>query len=141
MSIKLQELYSDTTIVRHYIKDLSFENLCDINNQDLKKDEIKISDNIRVVFQAYNDDNFSVLFKYSCDCLLAQNEKRVFILEIDYFGLFKKNNMSNYSNDDLAKAGCIIIYPILKPIIEYVAQNGAPINIKLTEPDFNLIKT
>jgi len=140
MSIKLQELYDDTTIVKHYIKDLSFENLCDINIQDLKKDEFKIFDNIRVIFQAYNDDNFSVLFKYSCDCLLVENEKRVFILELDYFGFFKKNNMSNYSNDDLAKAGCIILYPILKPIVEYIAQNGAPINITLTEPDLNLIK-
>ena len=140
MSIKLQELSNDTTIVKHFIKDLSFENLCNINNQDLKKDEVKISDNISVVFQPYNDDNFSVLFKYSCDCLLVENEKRVFILEIDYFGLFKKNNMSDYSNDDLAKAGCIILYPILKPIVEYITQNGAPINITLTEPDFNLIK-
>ena len=140
MSIKLQELSSDTTIVKHYIKDLSFENFCDIDSQVLKNDEVKISDNIRVVFQAYNDDNFSVLFKYSCDCLLVENEKKVFILEIDYFGLFKKNNMSNYSNDDLAKAGYIILYPILKPIVEYIAQNGAPINITLTEPDLNLIK-
>ena len=140
MSIKLQELTSDTTIVKHYIKDLSFENLFDIDNQDLKKDEVKISDNIRVVFRAYNDDNFSVLFKYSCDCLLVENEKSVFILEIDYFGLFRKNNMSNYSNDDLAKTGYIILYPILKPIVEYIAQNGAPINITLTEPDLNLIK-
>ena len=38
------------------------------------------------------------------------------------------------------KEGCIILYPILKPIIEYIAQNGAPINITLTEPDLNLIK-
>ena len=140
MSIKLQELSSDTTIVKHYIKDLSFENLCDINKQDLKKDEVKISDNINVVFQAYNDDNFSVLFKYSCDCSLVENEKSVFVLELDYFGLFKKSNMSNYSNDNLAKAGCIILYPILKPIVEYIARNGAPINITLTEPDLNLIK-
>jgi len=140
MDIKLQKLSSDTTIVKHYIKDLSFENLCDINNQDLKKDEVKISDNIRVVFQTFNDDNFSVLFKYSCDCLLVEDEKKVFILEIDYFGLFKKSNMSNYSSDNLAKAGCILLYPIIKPIVEYIAQNGAPINITLTEPDLNLIK-
>ena len=140
MSIKLKELSSDTTIVKHYIKDLSFENLCDINKQDLKKDEVKISDNIKVVFQPYNDDNFSVLFKYSCDCLLVENEKSIFILELDYFGMFKKSNMSNYSNDNLAKAGCIILYPILKTIVEYIAQNGAPIKITLTEPDLNLIK-
>ena len=55
MSIKLQKLSNDTTIVKHYIKDLSFENLCDLN-QDFKQDEVKISDNIKVVFQPYNDD-------------------------------------------------------------------------------------
>ena len=140
MSIKLQKLSSDTTIIKHYIKDLSFENLCDLNNQDFKEDEIKISDNIRVVFQNYSDHNFSVLFKYSCDCLFVENEKKVFILEIDYFGLFKKNNISNYSNDDFVKAGCVILYPILKPIVEYIIQNGAQINITLTEPDLNLIE-
>ena len=140
MSIKLQKLSSDTTIIKHYIKDLSFENLCDLNNQDFKEDEIKISDNIRVVFQNYSDHNFSVLFKYSCDCLFVKDKKRVFILEIDYFGLFKKNNMSDYSNDDLVKVGCIFIYPKLKSIVEYISMHDAPIKIMLTEPDFNSIK-
>jgi len=140
MSIKLQNMSNDITIIKHYIKDLSFENLCDVNYQDFKKDDIKISDNIRAIFQAYKDDNFSVLLRYSCDCLFLESKKNVFILEIDYFGLFKKNNMSNYSNDDLAKVGCILIYPILKPIIEYICKYGTPINISLKEPDFNLVK-
>ena len=140
MSIKLQELTSDTTIIKHYIKDLSFENLCEINSQDFKKDDIKISDNIEIIFQAHNDNNFSVLLKYSCDCFFVKNKKRVFILEIDYFGLFKKNNMSNYSNDDLVKVGCILIFPTLKSIVEYMTNHGAPIKITLTEPDFNSIK-
>ena len=61
MSIKLQKLSSDTTIVKHYIKDLSFENLCDINNQDLKKDEVKISDNIR---ESYNLTMMIILVFY-----------------------------------------------------------------------------
>lgn len=140
MSIRLKKLSSDTTIVKHYIKDLSFENLCDLNNQNFEKNEVKILDNVKVIFQTYNNDRFSVLFKYSCDCFFIEDKKRVFILEIDYFGLFKKNNMSEYSNDDLTKAGCGLIYPFLKPIVEYIAQNGAPINITLTEPDLNLIK-
>ena len=140
MSNNLQKLSSDTNIIKHYIKDLSFENLCNPSNQDFKKDEIVISDNIRAIFQTYHDDIFSVLFKYSCDCLYVENKKRVFILEIDYFGLFKKDNMSDFSNDDLTKVGCILLYPSLKPIIEFISQNGAPINITLTEPNFDLIK-
>ena len=140
MSIKLQKLSSDTTIIKNYIKDLSFENLCDVNNQGFTENDLKISDNISAVFQTYNDNNFSVLLKYSCDCFFIKDKKKVFILEIDYFGLFKKNNISNYSNDDFVKAGCVILYPILKPIVEYIIQNGAQINITLTEPDLNLIE-
>ena len=140
MSIKLQKLSSDTTIIKNYIKDLSFENLCDFNNQSFTENDLKISDNISAIFQTYKDNNFSVLLKYSCDCFFKKDEKRVFILEIDYFGLFKKNNMSDYSNDDLVKVGCILIYPRLKSIVEYFSMHGAPIKITLTEPDFNLIK-
>ena len=140
MSVKLQKISNDTTIIKNYIKDLSFENLCDINNQDFTKNSLKISDNVKAIFQTYNDNNFSVLLKYSCDCLFVKDKKRVFILEIDYFGLFKKNNMSDYSNDDLVKVGSILIYPRLKSIVEYISMQGAPIKIMLTEPDFNLIK-
>ena len=140
MSIKLQKLSSDTTIIKNYIKDLSFENLFDVNNQDFTENDLKISDNISAIFQTYNDNNFSVLLKYSCDCFFIKDKKRVFILEIDYFGLFKKNNMSDYSNDDLVKVGSILIYPRLKSIVEYISMQGAPIKIMLTEPDFNLIK-
>ena len=140
MSVKLQKISNDTTIIKNYIKDLSFENLCDINNQDFTKNSLKISDNVKAIFQTYNDNNFSVLLKYSCDCLFVKDKKRVFILEIDYFGLFKKNNMSDYSNDDLVKVGCILIYPRLRSIVEYISMHGAPIKITLTEPDFNLIK-
>ena len=140
MSIKLQKLSSDTTIIKNYIKDLSFENLCNVNNQGFTENDLKISDNISAVFQTYNDNNFSVLLKYSCDCFFIKDKKRVFILEIDYFGLFKKNNMSNYSNDNLVKIGCILIFPTLKSIVEYMSKHGAPIKITLTEPDFNSIK-
>ena len=140
MSIKLQKLSSDTTIIKNYIKDLSFENLCDVNNQGFTENDLKISDNISAIFQTYNDNNFSVLLKYSCDCFFIKDKKRVFILEIDYFGLFKKNNMSDYSNDDLVKVGSILIFPRLKSIVEYISMQGAPIKIMLTEPDFNLIK-
>ena len=48
--------------------------------------------------------------------------------------------MSDSSHDNLVKEGCILLHPILKPIVEYIAQNGSPIHITLTEPDFNLIK-
>ena len=140
MNNKHQNLSSDIAIIKHYIKDLSFENLRDVNKQNFKKNDVKISDNINVVFNTYNDDNFSVLLKYSCDCISTKDNKEIFILEIDYFGLFKIKNIANYSHDNLAKEGFIVLYPNLKSVVEYVTQRGAPINILMKEPDFNIIK-
>ena len=140
MSNKQRNLSSDITIIKHYIKDLSFENLRDVNKQNFKKDEVKISDNINVIFNTYNDNNFSILLKYSCDCISKKDDKEIFIIEIDYFGLFKLENIANFSHDNLAKEGFIILYPHLKSVVEYISQRGAPINILMKEPDFNIIK-
>ena len=135
-----EELAKDTKIIKHYIKDLSFENLQDINNQRFHKDDVEFSDNINAVFQTYNEKNFSVLLKYTCDCTLIKKRDKIFILEIDYFGLFEIDKRENYSKDILTESGIILLYPLLKPLVEYISQSGAPFSISLNDLDFNLIK-
>ena len=130
----------NTKIIKHYIKDLSFENLRDINSQNFRKDDVKISDNINAIFQTYNEKNFSVLLKYTCDCTLIQKKEKVFILEIDYFGLFEINKREDYTQDVLTKSGLTLLYPKLKPLVEYISHNGAPLSISLNDLGFNLIK-
>jgi preprotein translocase subunit SecB len=140
MSNLRQSLDIEAKIIKHYIKDLSFENLQDINNQNFKEDEIKFSDNISAIFQTYNEKNFSVLLKFTCDCSLVKNNEKCFILEIDYLGLFEVNKRENYSQDELTKRGCILLYPILKPIVEDITKKGTLFSISLNNLDFNLIK-
>lgn len=140
MSNLRQSLDIEVKIIKHYIKDLSFENLQDINNQIFKEDEIKFSDNISAIFQTYNEKNFSVLLKFTCDCSLVKNNEKCFILEIDYLGLFEVNKRENYSQDELTKRGCILLYPILKPIVEDITKKGTLFSISLNNLDFNLIK-
>lgn len=140
MSNLRQSLDIEAKIIKHYIKDLSFENLQDINNQIFKEDEIKFSDNISAIFQTYNEKNFSVLLKFTCDCSLVKNNEKCFILEIDYLGLFEVNKRENYSQDELTKRGCILLYPILKPIVEDITKKGTLFSISLNNLDFNLIK-
>ena len=135
-----EELAKDTKIIKHYIKDLSFENLQDINNQRFHKDDVELSNNMNAVFQTYNEKNFSVLLKYTCDCTLIKKRDKIFILEIDYFGLFEIDKRENYSKDILTKSGIILLYPLLKPLVEYISQSGAPFSISLNDLDFNLIK-
>ena len=135
-----EELAKDTKIIKHYIKDLSFENLQDINNQRFHKDDVELSNNMNAVFQTYNEKNFSVLLKYTCDCTLIKKRDKIFILEIDYFGLFEIDKRENYSKDILTKSGIILLYPLLKPLVEYISQNGAPFSVSLNDSDFKLIK-
>jgi preprotein translocase subunit SecB len=140
MSNLRQSLDIEAKIIKHYIKDLSFENLQDLNNQNFKEDELKFSDNISAIFQTYNEKSFSVLLKFICDCTLIKNNEKCFILEIDYFGLFEVDKRENYSQDELTKRGCILLYPILKPIVEDITKKGTLFSISLNNLDFNLIK-
>jgi preprotein translocase subunit SecB len=140
MSDLRQSLDIEAKIIKHYIKDLSFENLQDLNNQNFKEGELKFSDNISAIFQTYNEKSFSVLLKFFCDCTLIKNNEKCFILEIDYFGLFEVDKRENYSQDELTKRGCILLYPILKPIVEDITKKGTLFSISLNNLDFNLIK-
>ena len=140
MSNLRQSLDIEAKIIKHYIKDLSFENLQDLNSQNFKEDELKLSDNISAIFQTYNEKNFSVLLKFICDCSLIKNNEKCFILEIDYFGLFEVNKRENYSQDELTKRGCVLLYPILKSIVEDITKKGTLFSISLNNLDFNLIK-
>ena len=140
MSNLRQSLDIEAKIIKHYIKDLSFENLQDLNNQNFKEDELKFSDNISAIFQTYNEKSFSVLLKFICDCTLIKNNEKCFILEVDYFGVFEINKRDDYNQDELTKRGCIILYPILKPIVEDITKKGTLLSISLNNLDFNLIK-
>ena len=140
MSDFREELAKETKIIKHYIKDLSFENLQDVNNQNFNKDDVEFSDSINAILQTYNKKNFSVLLKYTCDCTLIKKKDKVFILEIDYFGLFEINKIEDYTQDVLTKSGVTMLFPKLKPLVEYISQNGAPLGITLNDLDFNLIK-
>jgi len=140
MSDFREELAKETKIIKHYIKDLSFENLQDVNNQNFNKDDVEFSDSINAILQTYNKKNFSVLLKYTCDCTLIKKKDKVFILEIDYFGLFEINKIEDYTQDVLTKSGVTMLFPKLKPLVEYISQNGAPLGITLNDLNFNPIK-
>ena len=140
MSDFREELAKETKIIKHYIKDLSFENLQDVNNQNFNKGDVEFSDNINAILQTYNKKNFSVLLKYTCDCTLIKKKEKVFILEIDYFGLFEINKIEDYTQDVLTKSGVTMLFPKLKPLVEYISQNGSTLGITLNDLNFNLIK-
>ena len=132
----------DVTLLRHYIKDLSFENPQSINdNKAENNNNNNISASINITHKPFENDFFSVIFKYSCDCTSKINKQKLFLLELDYFGFFKiVNNNKSVSQDALTKSGAQLISPFIKSIVEDLSAKGGSIPITLELTNFDLIK-
>ena len=132
---------SDIEIVKHYIKDLSFENPQSIEENNLENNKnSNISQNMSFVQRYFKNNYFSVVVKYSCDCSSKQTGNKILVLELDYFGFFKIKNDKSYNQTDLTKAGAKLILPFVRSIIEDITNKGGNIKIVLEDSDFDLIK-
>ena len=81
---------SDVKLIKHFIKDLSFENPQSINelNADYNNNnDINVSMNI--LHEKFETSHFSLTLKYNLDCRSIQSNNKLFHLELDYFGFFK----------------------------------------------------
>ena len=127
-------------VIKHYIKDLSFENPQSIEENNLENNKnCNISQNMSLVHTPRKNNFFSLIVKYSCDCSSKKTGNKILVLELDYFGLFKiLNNSSNKSG--LTKEGAKLILPYVKSIIEDITNKGGSIKITLKDVDLDLIK-
>ena len=127
-------------VIKHYIKDLSFENPQSIQDNNLENNKnCNISQNLSFVHTPFKNNFFSIIMKYSCNCSSKKNGKTLLFLELDYFGFFKiLNNSSNKAN--LTKEGAKLILPHVKSIVESITDNGGSVKISLEDIDLDLIK-
>ena len=127
-------------LIKHYIKDLTFENPQSIQENNLENSKnCNISQNMSIVHTPFKNNFFSIIVKYSCDCSSKKTGKKILILELDYFGFFKiLNNSSNKAG--LTKEGAKIILPYVKSVIEDITNKGGSIKITLENVDLDLIK-
>ena len=125
-------------LLKNFIQDLSFENPQNINeNNYINNNNNDIKINMDVIFKPYKDNFFSLILKYSLDCSSKQNNKKLFNLELDYFGLFE---ILEQKNDQklLTEKGIKLLFPFAREIIENITQNGGSIPVFLKEIDFKL---
>ena len=133
---------SDIKIIKHYIKDLSFENPQSLNeNNASNNNNNSISENMSFVHQPFEKNFFGITMKYSCECLSTKIEKKLFVLELDYFGLFKIVSNKSYDQTDLTKIGAKFIFPFVKSIVEDISNKGGSVLISLKDIDFELVKS
>ena len=127
-------------VIKHYIKDLSFENPQSIQENNLENNKnCNISQNMSFIHTPFKNKFFSIIVKYSCDCSSKKTGNKLLVLELDYFGFFKVLNNSS-SKANLTKAGVKLILPYVRSIIEDITNKGGSIKITLEDVDLDLIK-
>ena len=129
-------------LLKNFIKDLSFENPQKIYEDNVFQiSNTELNFNISVFYRPYNDNNFfTLLIRYNLDCSSKEDKKKLFNLELDYFGFFEILKQKNYDQDELTKIGTKILFPFVKEIIEDITRKGGNMPVSLNEGDFSLIK-
>ncbi len=128
-------------IIKHYIKDLSFENPQSINdNNSLNNNDCNLFQNLSFTYLSYKNNFFSVVMKYNCEGSSKKNGNKLFVLELEYFGFFKINDNQTYDQADLTKRGGKLILPFVRSIIKNVTDMGGSKPIYIQDVDFDLIK-
>ncbi len=128
-------------IIKHYIKDLSFENPQSVNENNLENNNNNnLSQSMSFIHSSYENSFFSVVIKFACECSSKQNGNKLFVLELDYFGFFKIIDNKTYSKTELTKKGVKLILPFVKSIIKDVTNKGGSTPIFIEEVDFDLIR-
>ncbi len=128
-------------LIKHYIKDLSFENPQSIEENNIENNNNNnISAKINFIYEPFENDFFSIIFKYSCECSSKTSSKKLFVLELDYFAFFKNINNKSNNQAELTKRGAQLILPFVKSIVEDLTSKGGSVPLIIENIDFDLIK-
>ena len=128
-------------IIKNFIQDLSFENPQNISeNNSVNNNNNDIDINLNVVYKPYNNNFFSLNLKYALDCSSKKNKKKLFNLELDYFGFFEILETDNYNQKLLTEKGIELLFPFVKEIIQDITRKGGSVPILLNEVDFSFEK-
>ena len=126
-------------ILKNFIQDLSFENPQDVNeNNFVNNNNNDINIDVNVTFKPYKNNFFSLILNFTLDCSSKNNKKKLFNLELDYFGFFEILDKNNHNQKLLTEKGVKMLFPFCREIIENITREGGSIPILLKEIDFNL---
>ena len=129
-------------LLKYFIKDLSFENPQNIEENNvfqISNNDLNI--NMNVFYRPYNNNNFfSLLLRFNLECFSKENKRNLFNLELDYFGFFENLKQKNYDQKELTESGTKVLFPFVKEIVEDITRRGGSFPVSLNEVDFNLIK-
>ena len=129
----MNEKQPQIKINRQYVKDFSIENNAMQKNIKLDKTptfkiDVKINTNKK------NENNFEVSLLFLIKASIEKNT--IFIIELDYAGLFEINNMPKEQLNPFLMIECPrILFPFARRIVSDISRDGGypPINLDMID--------
>lgn len=120
-------------VLTQYIRDLSFENIAVQKGVPTEgKPDVRVTVNIDA--QKRGEDRFEVALKLKVDS--KAGEAQVFILELDYAGLFVIQNVPDNQIHPVLMIECPrLIFPYVRRVVGDVTRDGGfpPLNLEMID--------
>ena len=120
-------------ILAQYVRDLSFENILAQKGVDGELNpEIQVNVNIDAKKRA-TDKQFDVIIKLRVDSKSKNTNNILFVLELDYGGVFQIENVPDYQLHPYLLIECPrMLFPFLRRIVSDVTRDGGfpPLNLE-----------
>ena len=137
MSEKKQEVSTKMQILGQFIKDLSFENIAaQESKQGTGTPNIEIKINLDASKRT-QDDQYNSSIKISVESKDTKTNKNIFLLELDYRGIFKIENIPDDQLHPFLMIECPrMLFPFVRRVVHDVTRDGGYPPLNLDSIDF-----
>lgn len=137
MSEKKEETSTKMQILGQFIKDLSFENIAaQESKQGTETPNIEVKINLDASKRT-QDDQYNSSIKISVESKDTKTNKNIFLLELDYGGIFQIENIPDDQLHPFLMIECPrMLFPFVRRVIHDVTRDGGYPPLNLDSIDF-----
>ena len=137
MSEKKQEVSTKMQVLGQFIKDLSFENIAaQESKQGTGTPNIEVKINLDASKRT-QDDQYNSSIKISVESKDTKTNKNIFLLELDYGGIFKIENIPDDQLHPFLMIECPrMLFPFVRRVVHDVTRDGGYPPLNLDSIDF-----
>ncbi|MBC8407558.1 MAG: protein-export chaperone SecB [Rhodobacteraceae bacterium] len=137
MSEKKQEVSTKMQVLGQFIKDLSFENIAaQESKQGTGTPDIEVKINLGASKRT-QDDQYNSSIKISVESKDTKTNKNIFLLELDYGGIFKIENIPDDQLHPFLMIECPrMLFPFVRRVVHDVTRDGGYPPLNLDSIDF-----
>ena len=137
MSEKKEEISTKMQILGQFIKDLSFENIAaQESKQGTGTPNIEVKINLDASKRT-QDDQYNSSIKISVESKDTKTNKNIFLLELDYGGIFQIENIPDDQLHPFLMIECPrMLFPFVRRVVHDVTRDGGYPPLNLDSIDF-----